>query len=115
MSVGLTHQIFGNGGIQVLQREPSTRSLEDHARVLSQGFVGQGRTFKKVRMIPITRDQASWSAPGDDPTSEMVRLAQREVGALLWLVTRTHPDIMFAVAKLSSLVTRDPKEGIGDR
>ena len=49
----------------------------------------------KVRMIPITRDQAAWSLPEAEPTVELVRLAQREVGSLLWLVTRTRPDIMF--------------------
>ena len=66
----------------------------------------------KVRMIPITRDQAAWSMPEAEPTVELVRLAQREVGSLLWLVTRTRPDIMFSVAKLSSLVTRDPRKSL---
>ena len=66
----------------------------------------------KVRMIPITRDQAAWSAPVVEPTAPLVKQAQSEVGSLLWLVTRTRPDIMFAVSKLSSLVTRDPTKAL---
>ena len=66
----------------------------------------------KVRLIPITKDQASWTPPEVPPTPELVRLAQNEVGSILWLVTRTRPNIMYAVAKLSSLVTRDPKKAL---
>ena len=66
----------------------------------------------KVKLVPITKDQASWSEPTTQPTTELIRQAQREVGSLLWLVTRTRPDIMFAVAKLSSLVTRDPQKAL---
>ena len=65
-----------------------------------------------MRLIPITKDQASWTPPEVPPTPELVRLAQSEVGSILWLVTRTRPDIMYAVAKLSSLVTKDPKKAL---
>lgn len=66
----------------------------------------------KVRLVPITREQASWTEPTTPATPELIRQAQREVGSLLWLVTRTRPDIMFSVSKLSSLVTRDPKKAL---
>ena len=38
-----------------------------------------------------------------------LRMAQRRVGELLWLASRTRPDLMYLVALLSSKVTRDPQ------
>ena len=66
----------------------------------------------KVKSIPITRDQCAQSIPLEPPTIELVRLAQKEVGELLWTVTRTRPDLMFTVAKMSAMVTRDPAKAI---
>ena len=43
-------------------------------------------------------------------TVEMVREAQRVVGELLWLVTRTRMDLMFVTAKLSQWVLKAPRE-----
>ena len=62
----------------------------------------------KVKVIPITRDQCAPSIPLEAPTIEVVRLAQKEVRELLWAVTRTRPDLMFTVGKMSALVTKDP-------
>ena len=62
----------------------------------------------KVKVVPITRDQCAPSIPTEPPTMEAVRAAQKEVGELLWTVTRTRPDLMFTVAKMSALVTKDP-------
>ena len=39
----------------------------------------------------------------------VLRMAQRRVGELLWLASRTRPDLMYLVALLSSKVTRDPQ------
>ena len=66
----------------------------------------------KVKVVPITKDQASQSMPEIKPTVELVKESQKEVGSLLWLVTRTRPDIMFAVSKMSALSTRDPKKAL---
>ena len=38
----------------------------------------------------------------------VLRMAQRRVGELLWLASRTRPDLMYLVSLLSSKVTRDP-------
>ena len=62
----------------------------------------------KVKKIPITKDHASLSVPEVTPTADTVKLAQKQVGECLWLVTRSRPDIMFAVSKMGSLMTRDP-------
>ena len=44
------------------------------------------------------------------PTVEKVRKCQKAAGEVLWLVTRTRPDIMFAVARMGANVTRATKK-----
>ena len=46
----------------------------------------------------------------DNVTTELVREAQRVVGELLWLVTRTRVDLMYVTSRLSQLVLRAPRE-----
>ena len=36
-------------------------------------------------------------------------MAQKEVGELLWLVTRTRPDLMYSVSRMGSMVLTAPK------
>ena len=47
----------------------------------------------------------------------VLRMAQRRVGELLWLASRTRPDLMYLVALLSSKCTRDPQvvSNLGER
>lgn len=58
------------------------------------------------RKIPMTRDGPSEIQR--PPTPEEVREAQRVTGELLWLVTRSRPDLMFPVAKMSAKVLHNP-------
>ena len=61
------------------------------------------------RQIPISRDQAMMEPdPQELITAEKIKLAQQHVGELLWLVTRSRPDLMFAVACMSSHLTKAP-------
>lgn len=46
--------------------------------------------------------------PPMKPQADQVRRAQKIAGELLWLSTRTRPDLMFAVAKLASQVLHSP-------
>ena len=58
------------------------------------------------RKIPFSKD-----SPRDIPeipTPEKVKAAQKAVGELLWLVTRTRPDLMYAVSRLSSASLSQP-------
>jgi hypothetical protein len=64
----------------------------------------------KEKKIPISRDQASMEADSCPPTAEKVRKCQKAVGEVLWLVTRTRPDIMFTVARMGANVTRATKK-----
>ena len=50
----------------------------------------------KRRRIPITQDQSLEIEENGDPEDE----ARRQVGELLWTVTRTRPDLMYAVSKM---------------
>ena len=61
------------------------------------------------RQIPISREQALMEPdPKEAITPEKVKLAQQHVGELLWLVTRSRPDLMFAVACMGSNITKAP-------
>ena len=60
----------------------------------------------KEKKIPISRDQAAMEVDEEPPSIERVRKCQKAVGEVLWLVTRTRPDIMFSVARMGANVTR---------
>ena len=61
------------------------------------------------RLIPISREQALMEPdPQETITPERVKQAQQHVGELLWLVTRSRPDIMFAVACMGANITKAP-------
>ena len=63
------------------------------------------------RKIPITRDQGFEIEEEEEKeaiTVEAIRRAQKVVGELLWAVTRSRPDAMFAVAKMGSGTLRCP-------
>ena len=64
--------------------------------------------YKKVT-APVTKDLNP--QPEDQVTKEEVREAQKAVGELLWLSTRTRPDIAFIVAKCSQMVLGSPSGG----
>ena len=60
------------------------------------------------RRIPITRDQAAMEPEEGSPALEQVRRCQKEVGEILWVVTRSRPDLMFPVARMGANVTKSP-------
>ena len=65
----------------------------------------------KKRKIPITRDQSSQLEEHEEGvTLEKLKRAQKEVGELLWLVTRTRPELMFAVSIMGSATTKAPDQ-----
>ena len=64
----------------------------------------------KEKKIPISRDQAAMEVDEEPPNIEKVRKCQKAVGEVLWLVTRTRPDIMFSVARMGANVTRATKK-----
>ena len=61
---------------------------------------------RKIPMIsePETREEP----PNRDLAT--IREAQRVVGELVWVATRTRPDLAFTITKLASLITKDPQQ-----
>ena len=66
----------------------------------------------REKKIPITRDQALLEEKGkeEDIKVENVKMCQKAVGEVLWLATRSRPDIMFSVSRLGSGVTKQPSD-----
>ena len=70
-----------------------------------------GEGWKDVRgsTVPCSRDIGEIDDE-KEITTEEVREAQRIVGELLWLVTRTRMDLMYVTSRLSQMVLRAPRE-----
>lgn len=79
----------------------------NYTRDLLKRNLGEKEESWHRRKVPISRDPPP--EPQEKPTLEMVREGQRIAGELLWLVTRTRPDLMFTVSRISALVLRNPK------
>ena len=45
----------------------------------------------------------------EEPDPEHILRAQRVAGSLIWLSTRTRPDIAYAQSRISSMATKAPK------
>ena len=59
-------------------------------------------------VLPITREMAE--TPEElDITAAEVQAAQRAVREILWLTTKTRPDLMYVTSRMSSAVTKAPK------
>ena len=68
-------------------------------------------TDVKMRKMPISRDLSSFpTEPEENLTEEKIKLAQKQVGELLWLVTRTRPELSYAVSRMGSYVSRHPTQ-----
>ena len=67
---------------------------------------GKEEKGKRVRKIPISRDLAAMGEDTQSPDLQTVRQCQKEVGELLWLVTRTRPDVMYSIARMGAHVTK---------
>eukprot|EP00435_Cladocopium_sp_Y103_P004783 s2934_g1.t1 len=64
-----------------------------------------------TRKIPMASEpETREDPPGRDPLN--VKEAQRIVGELVWVSTRTRPDLSYCVNKLASLIARDPLQVI---
>ena len=65
----------------------------------------------KKKKVPITRDQSTHLEEKDEKVeAEDVRRSQKQVGELLWIVTRTRPDLMYTASRMGSLVTKSPSK-----
>ena len=81
-------------------------SQVNYTKDLLRRNLGEDEKKWPKRKIPMTRDTPAEAE--NQPTPEGVREAQRVTGELLWLVTRTRPDLMFPIAKMSAKVLHNP-------
>ena len=61
--------------------------------------------------VPAAKVELSEEEEGDR-TADEVREAQVALGELLWVSTRTRPDVAFAVGQASRMVARNPKQAL---
>ena len=61
--------------------------------------------------IPISKDQSGRLDEEEDQRSpEEIRLAQKATGELMWLGTRTRPDLMYVLSRMSQSTLKSPRE-----
>ena len=90
------HQIEGEEKVQwCLSQEAYIKDL-----------LGRYEEEGKPRKLPITRDQASMPPDVIPPSPEGVKFSQKVIGELLWLVTRSRPDLMFGVSRMGANVLK---------
>jgi hypothetical protein len=61
------------------------------------------------RKIPMMSEPETREEPPNRDLAT-IREAQRVVGELVWVATRTRPDLAFTITKLASLITKDPQQ-----
>ena len=79
-------------------------------RVNQQSYIAEllsKHAVKDEAAVPLVR----WTEPEalEEPSPEEVKSAQALTGALLWLSTRSRPDIAYSVARMAQFSTRSPQ------
>ena len=65
----------------------------------------------KDSKVPTVKDM--YPPPEDQVDEKDVRLAQKDIGELLWISTRTRPELAFVVSRCSAMVLSAPKWVLG--
>lgn len=100
-------------GVEISKIEDEERGCFDW-RISQASYVQQllknEKEEVKERRIPVSRELvAKMSEDEEGVTSSEVKAAQKLVGELLWVVTRSRPDLMYVVSKMGSRVTKSPR------
>ena len=64
-----------------------------------------------TRKIPLLSEPETREDP-PERNAETIKEAQKVIGELVWISTRTRPDLSHAINKLASMITKDPKQVI---
>ena len=100
---------------EMINEKTSVKYLGMELRKHANGFIATQENyirvkidgdFKKVK-TPMTKDAIP--EVEENPQEEHIRLAQKRIGELLWLTTRTRPEICYAVSKCSHLLLSHPQ------
>ena len=72
----------------------------------------RGEEKGPISGFPITRDQAQRieQPQSTTPTLDEVKQAQRITGELMWLLTRSRPDVMYVMRKMCQSTLKNPRE-----
>ena len=91
-------------GIQV---EQTQAGLEIHQCSYIEGLLEKYPDVKGHATQPLIKEpEEKWTAEGT-ATVEKLRLGQKLVGEILWISTRTRPDIAYATSRLGQLLVKD--------
>ena len=94
-------------GMDILKvKEEGTEGWMINLESYVKDLVGRQVGEEKEKRIPISRTNHTWKADKDPPTLEKIRPCQKEVGEILWLVTRSRPDLMYATSRMGPHVTK---------
>lgn len=80
---------------------------EDYTKEMLKRNLGEDEEKWPKRKIPLLKERPEEAQ--DRPQMTQVRRAQKIAGELLWLSTRTRPDLMFAVSKVAAQVLHHPE------
>ena len=98
---------LGHGSIRFLGMEISRFEegfLANQSNYIRDKDTGE---FKKVVKSPVMKEM--YPPNEENIKEEEVRKAQKEVGELLWLATRTRPDIAFVTSRMSQQILTAPR------
>ena len=95
----------------------STITLSQHSyteELLEKCCMEKANGAGSINLDKESFDDFAGAANGDDeePALSDVRLAQRMAGGLLWLASRTRPDIAYAVSRVAALATSRPVQSL---
>lgn len=100
-------------GVEISKMKNENSGWEDwrisQASYIQQLLKNEAEEVKR-RKIPVSRELvAKMSEDEEEVGVTEVRAAQKVVGELLWVVTRSRPDLMFVVSKMGARVTKSPR------
>ena len=95
-------------GMEISRKEEVWMATQrNYIQDLLRRNLGEDEKMWPKRKIPFNKEPPKDKT--EEPSPEGVKVAQKIVGELLWLVTRTRPDLMYPVSRLSSATLSQPK------
>ena len=93
-------------GMEISRKEDFWMATQrNYVQDLLKRNLGDDERLWPKRKIPFGKEPPKEI---EEPSADKVRTAQRVVGELQWLVTRTRPDLMYPVSRLSSMTLSGP-------